>query len=333
MKQSNSVGFTNDIGLKGKVRLCKHINGVDVEQLPEFNNLILDVFINACYAETQIVNNAIITNPAHGVGMAARVGSGTTPPTVSDVALESPLLLSSSTSNTGSLSYNPDTDEYTITRENRIEFAPASDNYNLTEMAIYTSTTGAPSAAFPMVSRTLIKDGLGDPTTLVLSEEDILVVFYTYSMVVKRTQTFQRNIKGIPTTINTLLQVNSSTATGSFPFVRGKEYSFGARGNSFSIRPAAITFPPAFTSITSSGWSASSNSGVSSRPPVVAGTGLRQRDRIGLAFANTPAIGTLAYTPILNSYNNCFIMTFDPPFEKLNTEVIDFETLTTFTRL
>lgn len=324
--------FNVNVGLQGIVTVCKKINNIDVPQLPQFNNLIVDSFIDSIYAGNG--DNFSALSGIWGTGSSARAGTGTTPPQPSDTALVAPVLVSlgsGATTVSSGTTYNPDTDLYTITSIRRIEFAPVASNTTITELAFYTQPSAAANTSYPMVSRTLIKDGLGNPSSITLLAGEILVLFYQFVVQIKRNLVVNRVVKGVPTEIHFLNHLGDQISM--FPFSygasRGTLTLSSSNATSAGFTQNDFTFPAPFTTMPTSGWTINlANPPLT--PPVNIAVGLKARWRFPLSLYNGNIRGF-----INQSFNpqNATIIKFNPAVPKNNQEIIDVELLTTYTRL
>ena len=149
-----------NVGVAGRFKLeaVNEETGERRELTPWFNNLITDQGLNR-----------LGTGGIHSNGAFCMAGTGSAPPATTDTALASQLAVTStvlSTTNSGRASapyYGSITLVY--------RFAAGSATGNLTELGIgYTSTE--------VFSRTLIKDGSGNPTTITVLSTEALDVTY-----------------------------------------------------------------------------------------------------------------------------------------------------------
>lgn len=326
--------FKTEVGVKGEVLLCKKVGNEDVPALPKFKNLILDAFINAVYANAlgTTMGRTYTQSGGVGIGAAFRVGSGSTAPDVSDVALVTPLLFSANcTVNSSSCSYDLGTDTYTMVKEVRCEFSPATLEYNLSELAVYTNTNGNNNPTSPILSRTLIKDGLGNPTTLTLAVDEILVIYYTFICIIPRTVTATKIIDGVSTDITMSFNKIGEFSYNNFPF-RRFEGPLGATSANIGYRASDFTMPATYSYPSFSGW-VQNNGAINSFTPLGVGVGLKQRSRINLNYANSPTVYGIHFKENTGTDNNGWFFKFNPPFEKTDQFVIDLESIMTITRL
>lgn len=321
----------NEIKVGGSFLFAKKVNGEDVllSDVPS-KNLILDAFFDS------FNNSSISDTTSHltsvggsGIGASFRVGTGSTEPATTDVALVSPVLHTSNVSvqNYGE-TYDVGTDSYTATKTVRAEFAAAAQVYNLTEVAVYTNSSGTNTSSEPILSRSLIKDAEGVPTSLSLQVGEILVLFYTFTCTRPRTVTSTKTIKGVSTLIEFKHQSNSSN--NYFPF-SDNGTGFTALSSALNYRTTDFTFPSPYTNYSMSGWTAQ-NSAITNTSAVNPAVGWKRRRRIGLAYANSATLHGLSLTQAHNSNQITWLVKFTPAIEKTDQEVIDMEFITTIAR-
>lgn len=146
-----------NVGVAGRFKLeaVNEETGERRELAPWFNNLILDQGLN-------IIGTSQLGSYCH-------VGTGTATPTVTDTALGNKLAHTTTVQSAvagGSVS-PPYYGSYTIV----YRFAAGTATGNLTEVGVGYSTTA-------LFSRTLIKDGSGNPTTITILASESLDVTY-----------------------------------------------------------------------------------------------------------------------------------------------------------
>ena len=317
--------------LGGKIQLCRHLDGKDVpvSEAP-FNNLLLNVFIDALNSGAFTPVSFSATNA--GIGSGTRVGTGTAAPSETDTALQNPVLVSDGglADVVSGITYDSGTDEYVVTRTARTQYAPAATSYNLSEVGIYSSTNATPTAGYPMISRSLIKDAQGQPTTFTLEENEVLVIYYTFTCRFKRTITASVTIKSAPVDLEFVLHFSSTAQIQNFPFTKG--YCFGAFGTHLMARSTSFTMPAAFTTLSTSGWTGYNNV-VTPKTPQSASVGFKQRDQVGLTAAvMNPLIG-LSFSTQSSNHNRTCLLKLTPGIDKTSLDVINFETLNVFSRL
>lgn len=321
-------------GISGRVSVCKHVNGRDVEVLPEFNNLILDTLLVGLREGTATgVGSLYGGTTVNGVGSSCRVGTGTLEPAVTDTALVSPVLLSTTVSNAGlSVTYDELTDEYVYRKRARLEFAEATALRNLTELAIYSNSNGTNTPQNPIISRTLFKDVAGEPTAVTLAIGEILVIFYTLYVRVKSKVSATVVIKGVDTLVDVYGHLGTSVIGGNYANITSISWTDSNRmapnGTQSYKYVTQLPAPTPFTPITTTGGIVEYSLPSSGQHKhIVVGNGRESTLRIPLIFCNG-TYGTL----LLGSHNvNCQI-NFTPSITKTAEEVIDFTMRHEFTR-
>lgn len=149
-----------NVGVAGRFKLeaVNEETGERRELAPWFNNLILDQGLNR-----------LGTAGIHSGGYFCLVGTGTATPLVTDTSLGNKLAHTSTatSSTTGGSASAPYYGSHTVV----YRFAAGTATGNLTELGIgYTSVD--------LFSRTLIKDGAGNPTTITVLPAEALDVTY-----------------------------------------------------------------------------------------------------------------------------------------------------------
>ena len=171
-----------------------------------FKNLITD-------AGLDYVSGATITTAANY----CRVGTSSTPPTVSDTTLGAQ---TGSASPAGTATYSVQylTEPYYSEHQKVYTFAVGAVYGNLTEIGFFSSASGG-----SMWSRALIKDSGGNPTTLTLLATEQLKVTYTVRRYIPASLTgsFTLNTNGTDSTINYTITPANLANTDMHPFFSG----------------------------------------------------------------------------------------------------------------
>lgn len=142
--------------LAGHFRLTAHKLDGSSRLVAEFENLILTAGLNR-------MGTGLI-------GSHCQVGTGSTAPAITDTALQS-ILVASSTIQASTFGYNPSSPYYSYaTRTYRFGIGVAAGN--LSEVGIGWAASGS------LFSRALILDGEGDPTPITILGDEILDVQY-----------------------------------------------------------------------------------------------------------------------------------------------------------
>lgn len=132
-----------------------------------FKNLITDTGLN------MLGDSAIGGTGQQGCLAKCAVGSGNTPPTIGDTALQTQVAITS-TVNANTFNSFTTAPWYAFYRRT-FRFATGAAAGNLTEVGIF----GLPGSN-PMLSRALIVDGGGSPITLTILSDEILDVVYEF---------------------------------------------------------------------------------------------------------------------------------------------------------
>ncbi|MBP93805.1 MAG: hypothetical protein CMC55_06785 [Flavobacteriaceae bacterium] len=324
-----------NVSVKGILQAFKYINGKDVPITAPFKNLILDAFIDSVHSG----NFSAYRVDAAGsstIGASIRVGSGTTPPSPSDTALVTPLRLGN---NMSVVSWNVEIidNNYVQTRTVRVEFSAATIAQNFTEIAVYTANNGVPTANYPIISRSLIKDILGEPSSISVDVDEILVIYYTFICTSPREVVYNGVIKGVPTEIRAINHWSTTEAyqMNQFPFLAGTNSILSGAPAKY-VRHTLIDFtlPTPSDTLTINNWSNSTATDITTRTPLSVETGLKSRCRYGLSLINGSTVYGMyiPHSSVWTGFNKGWYLKFTPAFSKANTEVIDFETITIVSR-
>lgn len=310
------------IGMRGHfhVELIHARTGL-VKQTLDFDNLIvdagLDKWVGGFGANTPWNTDA---------GVAVAVGTGSTPPAVSDIALESQLAY---TTNNGGFSrvltnanaVNNWTSSNTFTRLFGNEVA----NGNLTEVGVFLG----PNPDSTLLCRSLFVDENGDPVTIVKTEEDQLRITYTisiqFSMDVNEQEDFlivtPANPGGIPTLIRSRaggVNLNGITIwTGTFNRFLGGWNNNACPAYAPNVMPGIGSNP---------GGDFLGNSTATDWMAYTPGTFYRDREvSWGASVGNDPGgIGLIAIRGVIDNIN-MYYTTFDPKVVKNDTERFVFQ--------
>lgn len=191
-QQENPTIITSTLGLRGLFKIEKmNIHTKErVEVAPWQDNLILNRGLNALGSSQQ--------RDLDGWMYALAVGSGSTPPAITDTGLVAKVAQAERSTASGAstsgtvLGDNP----YGWTRKT-YEFAAGRAAGNLSELGIkyYTDDN-------LLNTRALIKDSSGNPTTITVLSDEILIVTYEVRMYVDMTdKTYNITVKGVPTVV------------------------------------------------------------------------------------------------------------------------------------
>lgn len=145
-----------NIGVKGRYRLLVKRNGETVKDTGWFDNLITNQGLDFLGTVDNYVSSC-------------QVGSSSTTPQFTDVAMGARIAGSSSSSPEGRI----ETATRYAVHKKTFTFAAGAAAGNISEVGVGTSTSGN-----TLFSRALILDSFGNPTTIVVTAEDELVVIY-----------------------------------------------------------------------------------------------------------------------------------------------------------
>lgn len=149
--------------------------------------------------KSRLQPNLIVDSGMNGIGSTkittlttyCGVGTSSTAPAVGQTDLVSPLGRTVNTGGFGDVIASGPNFDYWSYKKTRL-FVDAEVNGNLTEVGFFQS-----SSAGTMFNRQLLKDDLGDPTTIVKTDEDQLKIIFEWHMYANKTVTEQVvNISG-----------------------------------------------------------------------------------------------------------------------------------------
>jgi len=153
------IHINTKVALSGEYRLVIKRNGEEIDT-GWFKNLILNQGLDQLGTD-----NAVL------IGY-ARVGTGTTAPTVSNTTLEAQVASSQSGPSDTTI-VNSGSPNYTTLLTYQYTFTQGDVVGNISEVGVGWATTGA-----TLFSRALIVDNLGAPTTITLTSIDQLIIYY-----------------------------------------------------------------------------------------------------------------------------------------------------------
>ena len=172
-----------DVGLKGRYTLILRDKNGNIKEELSFDNLITN------YGLEQIVSGSF---SIHNI----LIGTGTTEPSVTDLAMSS-LLASSFTSGLNfSAVLNKTTEPYWVEQKTAKTFNPGVGTGVITEVGVANSIH-----ANKVLSRSLIKDNDGNPTSITKLADDFLDVIYVVRSYIPNEDTpFTAVINGVEKT-------------------------------------------------------------------------------------------------------------------------------------
>jgi len=153
------IHINTKVALSGEYRLVIKRNGEEIDT-GWFKNLILNQGLDQLGTNDEVL-----------IGY-ARVGTGTTAPSVTDTTLEAQVAASTSGPDDITI-LNSGAPNYTTLSTFEYTFTQGDVTGNISEVGVGWATTGA-----TLFSRALIVDGLGTPTTITLTSIDQLTIYY-----------------------------------------------------------------------------------------------------------------------------------------------------------
>jgi len=153
------IHINTKVALSGEYKLVIKRNGEEIET-GWFKNLILNQGLDQLGSD-----NAVL----YGY---ARVGTGTTAPTVNNTTLEAQVA-ASNVGPSDTTVVNSGASNYTTLTTYEYTFTQGAVVGNISEVGVGWATTGA-----TLFSRALIVDNVGTPTTITLTSIDQLIIYY-----------------------------------------------------------------------------------------------------------------------------------------------------------
>ncbi|UZV39861.1 tail fiber [Xanthomonas virus PB119] len=185
-----SILLTQAVGLEGRFKIQKKKVGSDelIEVAPWQDNLITN------YGLDQIGVRGSISQWMYALA----VGSGSTPPAITDTGLVAKVAQAErSTASGTAVAGQTQAVPYYGWIRHTYEFAAGTAAGNLSELGLKYYTVDN-----LVHTRALIKDSSGNPTTITVLADEILIVTYEVRLYVDSTdKTYNETIKGVPTVI------------------------------------------------------------------------------------------------------------------------------------
>lgn len=298
-------------GVFSPITVIRGDGSVETYQAP---NLVLDSGIAIATAGGNgITSNLLLTNCV--------VGTGATPPAVTDTALVSQLAVSpNGVMQSGTYSYDEIGDDLSAVTVMRYTFAIGAVVGNISEIGI------RPSGQTNLFSRALIVDGGGSPTTITVTASDQLIVDYTLTGTISRTVTF---------TGLTMKHVGAGSAD------RAMIFNFCVSSMRYSANTAAVLdsgvfdFPVWNATATLTGGTNLTPVSVSTTNPAA---GFKRRIQIPSQSGNLGSgFNWFKYidssVSSQNTFDPAWFIKFDSNILKTNLDVYELEVITTFSNV
>jgi hypothetical protein len=153
------IHINTKVALSGEYKIVIKRNGEEIET-DWFKNLILNQGLDRLGTDDAVLQGY------------ARVGTGTTAPTITNTTLEAQVAVSESGPSDSTV-VNSGTPSYTTLLTYEYTFTQGAVVGNISEVGVGWDTTGA-----TLFSRALIVDNVGTPTTITLTSIDQLIIYY-----------------------------------------------------------------------------------------------------------------------------------------------------------
>lgn len=236
-----------ELKLRVKGRFTMHAHKVDADgnivstrKLAEFDNLITNGGLD-CLG---------------GAGYPARaciVGTGNTPEAVTDNTMETPIAVTSTWSSNAAFTYDG-SPNYAVHMKETLRFGTGVAAGNLTEVGMTRGISSSFTTTTPLFSRSLIKDGSGNPITVTVLSDEVLDV--TYELIIYPpadvTGTLSMTIEGVATDFTYLIRPASVSSpnwqispSSNVAFKASKDsFGYNTSGGVSTIGAAALTGYP-----------------------------------------------------------------------------------------
>jgi hypothetical protein len=327
-------------GISGYYTFHKKLPNGDLMPLldgAKSKNLIVDQWLNAykSFVNSQVSpSNTVSASSAgiYSIMTRVAVGTGSTAPTVNDTGLVSTLASKTENNDTtvsNTYSYDSDTDTFEFVHSKSFPFPLGGVVGNISEVAVFSNSTTS-TTYNTLVSRALIVDSLGDPSTITLTAEDQLVVTYTMVLQVPRTISFNFSYNAVDYVLEGKLSTtNPDTGTGFSRLLASSAASVIAKLS----RSTDVSYPSATANglnNNTGGWtSLTGAAGISLVTPLNPSSVRKTRIRFPLASSNyTEGIKCFAL-----SNTSGWMFKFTPAFPKTANEILEIEFATDFVRL
>lgn len=290
------------VGVRGRFRIQAHrvdsegneIRGSRRDLVGWQNNLITDAGLDML---------ATTTTP-HKARW-CRVGSGSAAPAPTDTSLVSQIASVQGDNGSGSsgVGYSAATFTYT--------FSQGAVQGNLAEIGFSQSESG------PLFSRALIKDGNGNPTTITVTEIDVLTVTYEVRLYISQEDVVSSVVVGGVTHTTTTRGAGAGYASSAVRLMSGiNNFGYSAQAYTGELIPVdnggAPSGPIANAAMTKT-WSS-----------YIPGTHYMDIEwAFGTAQGNSPTVRTIGEFATSGNYNAIRMQTqFEPPLSKNNTQTL-----------
>lgn len=326
-------------GISGYYTFFKKLPNGDLVPLldgAKSENLIVDQWLDAFKSfvnSTAFPSNQVLSSANYSYGIMRRVavGTGSTAPTVNDTDLVSTLASKTENNDTAvnnTYSYDSNTDTFEFVHSKSFPFPLGAVVGNISEVAVFSNTTVA-GVYNTLVSRALIVDDLGNPTTITLTAEDQLVVVYTMVLQVPRTISFNFSYNAVDYILEGKLStINPGAGTGFSRLLSSSIFL-----NNVHSRPTDVSYPSATSAglnNNSLGWTLLNGAAAPSYVTPLNPSPVRKtRIRFPLASSN--------YTEGIKCFviglSSGWMFKFTPAFPKTANEILEIEFATDFVRL
>lgn len=219
--------FKTSMGVANRYKLFKYsaVTGELLEETPWCSNLIVNDGIDFMFGRGH-------GNPAVG----AAVGTSSATPTAGDTGLVALLAKSSNLQESPATVFQTTTLPYYAKRWGRFRFNTGTVTGNLAEVGMYSHY-----ASTLLVSRALIVDAAGNPTTLTLAADEFLDVVWEFYVVplASKTGTFNMFIDGVSTAFSYEIRPIGMSPSGGWSNVGPQSGSVGMGIASYHPRASA----------------------------------------------------------------------------------------------
>lgn len=317
------------VNISGRFRIkIKNTETNEVKEYPWQNNLVLD----RLYDEINIYT-------ASYIGGTIAVGTGTSTPAATQTKLDNWIANSSGSSSiASSLVWTGPNYTTGVFNESSYEFTQGAVVGNISELGLGEFGVTNPD----LTTRSLIKDGAGNPTTIAVTSNDILIVEYRIDFnwshgVVTSTQT----IDGVSTTVKMMPFAFGNLSLGNNN-VDPEDFYFTEGGGDIEDPTINSNLLSMFVSNNSGTQSSSINSAlnaISTNSPGVFATGGSSINGYDYTYSGGPSdlitsngISHVAFTNKTSSMRPRLIIQYNPPLNKTELDNITVNATFKFVR-
>lgn len=321
-------------GVKGRFSLSVLDSGGSVKHSVNCENMVLDKLIDRLNASSYFNG----THPPSEMLNKIALGTGTTPPTAGDTALESQVL---------SVPFNGVTNTSyteTIPGETLKAVVRRPHSFNQGQINANLSEIGVIDNGGNLITRALIKDDLGNPTTLTVTNQEQLILTYYLDFVdipLKTAGTIDITDKtgAVIDTVNYDVRICGTKFTSHNYNYSPMEFGVNSKSNWLSYEDTYLSNMPMPASsewgygIDITNYKAGVKSKPSSIPPLGTGPGSIKRFKWGISQGNVSGgITRIVTFNFRDDFPGMSVIHFDKPINKTSSDVLELESVMLWSR-